>query len=179
MVSGMLRLSKKGVKMKLSVAKKKYVKLQYKPVDLYVSKIRLDHGTLEVSSTLPTNQENESILISASKLKPGDELIGSVVDVRPYGCIVHVGANRKGLLHIQKMADLFGRFIAKEQGIIDAGLEKGARIRVSVHSNARKRLLLDFPADVKESAGIPLKPDDATSNRYTQQSTISDEEASL
>jgi hypothetical protein len=176
MVSGMMRLGNdKGYKMKLSIAKKKSKKFEYKPVELFVSKIRLDHGTLEVSSNAPNNLGNEPALISASTLKLGDELIGTVVEVRPYGCIVHVGANRKGLLHIKMIAKLYGTYIAKEQGIIDAGLEKGARIRVSVRSNIRKRLLLDFPVDVKESADIPS---DTTSNDSGNANFLSDEEAS-
>jgi predicted RNA-binding protein with RPS1 domain len=144
--------------MKLSVIKKKAAKLQEKPVDLYVSKIRLDHGTLEVSSTMPdlSNTRTKSNLIPASTLRAGEELAGIVVDVRSYGCIVDVGANRKGLLHILSVADLYGRYIDKEKGIIDAGLERGAMIKVSIKSNLSKRLLLDFTDDVKESAGMQL-----------------------
>lgn len=157
MVSGMMRLgSDKSTKMKLSIAKKKCLKYLGKPVELFVTKIRLDHGTLEVSSNSPSYRDNDSTLISASTLKQGEEMIGTILEVRPYGCIVNVGANRKGLLHIKMIARLYGKYIAQVQGIIDAGLEKGAKIRVSVHSNIKKRLLLDFPVDVKESAGISL-----------------------
>lgn len=92
MVSGMMRMGNdKGYKMKLSIAKMNKKNL------IQVSKIRFGHGTLDVSSNAPNNLDNEPALISASTLKLGDELIGTVVEVRPYGCIVHDGANRKGL----------------------------------------------------------------------------------
>lgn len=158
MVSGMMRLgADKSYKMKLSVARKKMIRYQKTPVELFVSRIRRDHGTMEVSLNAPNNVDAQPTFISASKLQPGDELTGTILEVRPYGCIVHVGANRKGLLHIKMIAQLNGKYIAKEQGIIDAGLVKGARIRVSVHSNERKRLLLDLPIDVKQSCGISSK----------------------
>ena len=90
--------------------------------------------------------------IPISSLRSHQEVTGEVVDVRSYGVIVDVGANRRGLLHIQKVADLYGRFIEKERGLVSAGLEKGAKVRLLVESNQKKRLYLDFTDDVKKEA---------------------------
>lgn len=122
--------------------------------NLYVTKIRLDNQQLEVSLSPPNTTEITTTkkLIPASTLKPGEEMIGQVVDVRDYGVLVDVNANRNGLLHIQKVADLYGRYINKEKGLEEAGLERGAKIRVAVLSNERKRLFLDFTPDVKKEA---------------------------
>jgi predicted RNA-binding protein with RPS1 domain len=77
-------------------------------------------------------------LTPASLLQPKQELVGTVTRIVPYGVFVDVGANRRGLLHIQKVADLYGHYIDKEQGLEEAGLERGARIRVAVLSNEKK-----------------------------------------
>jgi len=155
-VNAMFRVSKSFSKP--SVVKKKVGKLSGKPVELYVRKVYLDTCQLEVMRSmelveedLEKEKEREKI-ISASKLQVGDELIGKVVTLKPYGCIVDVGANRNGLLHIQKVADLFGKYIDKEEGLADAGLERGAAIKVTVKSNTKKRLFLDFTNETKEIA---------------------------
>jgi predicted RNA-binding protein with RPS1 domain len=90
--------------------------------------------------------------VSVSSLKPGQEVVGEINKLAPYGALVDVGANRDGLLHIQKVADLYGSYIDKEKGLVKAGLERGARIRVQVESNEKKRLFLDFTPAVKEEA---------------------------
>ena len=125
MVSGMLRVGKKWTKQ--SVVRKKVAKLSGKPVELYVHKIRLDNGNLEVCKSLEDLDGQNKIdemrnIVSASTLKAGQELVGEVVELKPYGCLVDVGANRKGLLHIQKVADLYGKYIDKEEGLENAGL---------------------------------------------------------
>ncbi len=128
MVSGMLRVAKNYSKPK--VIKKKIQKLSGKEVELYVHKIRLCEGKLEVCSSLESLEEELekskrlelSNRVSVSSLKAGQEVIGDVVDVRPYGVMVDVGANRRGLLHIQKVADLYQKYIDKEEGLIASGL---------------------------------------------------------
>lgn len=72
-----------------------------------------------------------------------------VVQVRSYGVFVDVGVSRLGLLHINTVADFFGTYIDKKKGLRKAGLEEGAEIKVSVQSNQRKRLALDFTEDSK------------------------------
>jgi len=125
MVSAMLRFETKYKK--LSVIRKRAAKLFSKPVELYVHKIRLDNGKLEVCAdhetllTAIANDKRKST-VPASSLKVGQELTGTVVELRPFGCLVDVGANRKGLLHIQKVADLYGTYIDKEKGLEKAGL---------------------------------------------------------
>lgn len=47
------------------------------------------------------------------------------------------------------MAELYNRYIDKEKGLIAAGLEQGAKIRLSVASIEKRRLSLDFTPDVK------------------------------
>jgi hypothetical protein len=39
---------------------------------------------------------------------------------------------------MENVADLYGLYIDKEQGLEEAGLERGARIRVAVLSNEKK-----------------------------------------
>mmetsp|Transcript_1371 Transcript_1371/g.1965 ORF Transcript_1371/g.1965 Transcript_1371/m.1965 type:complete len:232 (-) Transcript_1371:402-1097(-) len=153
MVSGMLRLGRRG--QKISLTKKKLKKLSGKTVTLYVHKIQSANGRLEVCSSLDDlerRQIKEKNLVPASSLNIGQEFVGTVTDVRSYGCIVDISANRKGLLHIQKVADLFGKYIDKEEGLIQSGLERGAKLKVSVLSNDKKRLFLDFSQEVKEES---------------------------
>jgi len=155
MVSAMLRFQTKYTK--ISVIRKRTAKFSENQVELYVHRIRLDNGQLEVCADHETllsaiaNDKKNSIVPSSS-LKVGQELVGTVIELRPYGCLVDVGANRRGLLHIQKVADLYGKYIKKESGLKMAGLEQGAIIRVAVLENKKKRLALDFAKDVKEDA---------------------------
>jgi predicted RNA-binding protein with RPS1 domain len=151
MVSGMFRVAKSYAK--ASVVRKKVARLSGKPVELYVHKIHLDNGRLEVKLSFEDSEnelKNEISRVSASSLKEGQELVGKIVQLKPYGCLVDVGANRNGLLHIQRVADLFEKYIDKEKGLEEAGLPMGASIKVAVKSNERKRLFLDFTQETKD-----------------------------
>lgn len=117
MVSGMLRVAKSFDK--ASVVRKKVARLSGKPVELYVHRISLDNGRLEVKLSLDElnkELEKQKPRVSASTLTEGQELIGKIIQLKPYGAIVDVGANRNGLLHIQRVADLFDKYINKERG---------------------------------------------------------------
>jgi len=146
MVSAMLRFQIKYKK--LSVKRKRAAKFNGKRIELFVHKIRLDNGKLEVC--IDEESHKSKSILPASSLQVGQELKGTVTELRPYGCFVDVGANREGLLHIQCVADLYGKYIDKEKGLEESGLEKGAVIRVAVAKNQKKRLALDFTQDVKE-----------------------------
>jgi predicted RNA-binding protein with RPS1 domain len=154
MVSGMFRLGYKYTKP--SVIRKKVSKLSGKSIDLYVHRIFKDDCRLEVK-LLEEGVEPDLIderirnkLLPISSLKVGQEVTGDIVQVRPYGCIVDVGANRHGLLHIQRVADLYQEYIDKEKGLEEAGLEKGFQIKLVVLSNEKKRLSLDFTKETKD-----------------------------
>lgn len=149
-VTGMHRIRER----KESVLVKKVARLRKKRdgVDLWVSRIYPANRMFEVVTREEDVPTTRPVVISASSLQPKQEMIGKVVRIEPYGVFVDVGANRDGLLHIQKVADLFGSYIDKEGGLIEAGLEKGAKIRVVVANNEAKRLFLDFPDDVKADA---------------------------
>ena len=67
--------------------------------------------------------------ISASQLQPNQELVGTIIEIRDYGVLIDVNANRNGLLHIQKVANLNGCYIDKSKGIEKAGLELGTKVR--------------------------------------------------
>jgi len=153
-VNGMLRLGKRtGSKnrMKESVVRKKLAKL---PDDslfaVYVSMINLDHASFEVSlnknDALEEGQRSRPV--SASTLSPGQELSGYVKDVHPYGVFIDVGANRKGLLHITKVAQHYDSYIDKEEGLKKFGLKPGASVNVVVVRNGKKRLEFGFPSTV-------------------------------
>ena len=151
-VNGMLRLGRRGARK--SVTAKRVQRLTDRDVDLYVTRVDTATGVLEVSTTEEMAEEaaRESRKVSASSLKEGDELVGTVVRVEDYGVLVDVGANRLGLLHIQKVADLFQKYIKKVEGLEDCGLERGAQITVAVSSNEKKRLFLDFTTSTKKEA---------------------------
>jgi predicted RNA-binding protein with RPS1 domain len=88
-----------------------------------------------------------------SNLTVGDEVTGTVVRIEDYGVFIQMdGYNRPGLLHIQRVADLYTSFINKKQGLIDAGLEKRSRVKLTVIENDQKRIFLDFTDDVKQIA---------------------------
>mmetsp|Transcript_3297 Transcript_3297/g.7229 ORF Transcript_3297/g.7229 Transcript_3297/m.7229 type:complete len:398 (+) Transcript_3297:49-1242(+) len=158
MVNGMLRLGRRGARK--SATKKRVARMTDKAIDLFVSRIDTATGRLEVTTSLEKAEEAAGTgdkKTPASSLKAGDELIGTVVEVRDYGVFVDVGANRLGLLHIQRVADLFDRYIKKAEGLAEAGLERGAQIRVAVVTNEKKRLFLDFTPDVKNEAETKRK----------------------
>ena len=144
----MMRLGRKG--MKSSVIRKK--KKQMPPnelIEVYVSKIRLDHGSFEVCLTKEealdkAQQQQEQARVSASTLKVGDVLDGSVRQLTPYGVFVDVNANRNGLLHISKVATYQNKYVDKEEGLKKIGLGRGVGVRVVVVSNEKKRLELDL-----------------------------------
>ena len=147
-INGMMRLGRKG--MKSSVIRKK--KKQMPPnelIEVYASKIRLDHGSFEVCLTKDealdkAQQQQEQARVSASTLKVGDVLDGSVRQVTPYGVFVDVNANRNGLLHISKVATYQNKYVDKEEGLKKIGLGRGVGVRVVVVSNEKKRLELDL-----------------------------------
>ena len=153
-VTTMLRLG--GTGMKESVIQKKVAKLKKKTpgVQVFVSKIynmssRVEVVTDETALSTPTK-----VMMSVGALKKNQEVVGTVVRLENFGAIIDVGANRHGLLHIQKVANLYGRYIDKIKGLEDAGLEQGARIRLEVAELDKRRLFLDFTSDVRKDAAI-------------------------
>lgn len=150
-VNGMLRLKRS----KISVTRKRAANFRKKTrVILYVSRIQKECGQLEVCSNLEDAEKYSSMApkISVSSLKKGQMVTGEVVKLYPYGAIIDIGANRLGLLHITKVSQLMNQYINKEKGLTDAGLEKGAKVKLMVESIEKRRLSLDFTDDVKEDA---------------------------
>jgi predicted RNA-binding protein with RPS1 domain len=162
-VNGMLRIptGKKG--MKPSVIRKKVNKIPSDTlIEVFVSRIGLEHGSFEVclsrEDALSSCKEKK---VPASGLIPGAQLTGVVNKIVPYGIFVDVGANRKGLLHISKVAKAQNRYINKEEGLKSAGLTRGSRVKVVVLSNEKKCLELDLYVAVKEP--YPEESSDNTS----------------
>jgi len=158
-VNGMLRLGHRNTKE--SVARKKATKLRNQSAgfSVFVSHLRLEQDQFEVVLQREQllldadEQQQQQPLQSSSKLQPGTEVKGTVVRVEPYGCIVDLdGYNRPGLLHIQRVADLYGTYIDKAAGLEEYGLERKSRVKLCVLSNEKKRLFLDFTSDVKQEA---------------------------
>jgi predicted RNA-binding protein with RPS1 domain len=161
--NGMMRLGDGGThhKKKASVTRKRATRLRQRAVvPVIVSRIYPSCAQFEVVTDDVVLPEIP-LLIPASTLQPGQELVGTVTKVLPFGVFVDVGANRRGLLHIQKVADLYQHYIDKEKGLEQAGLERGARIRVAVLENERKRLFLDFTKDVKQQAAQQVEAEAA------------------
>ncbi|MGK3757919.1 MAG: putative RNA-binding protein with RPS1 domain [Bacillariaceae sp.] len=161
--NGMLRLSRE----KISVSRKRTARFRKKNnITLYVSRIQKECGRFEVCATLEDVKKYTSITpkISVTSLKNGQVVTGEVVKLYPYGAIIDIGANRRGLLHITKVAKLMNKCINKEKGLINSGLEKGAKVRLMVESIEKRRLSLDFTDDVKEDARKELEMDAAQKN---------------
>ena len=157
-VTAMLRFG--DARMKKNVRQRTAKRFRNKPeVELFVNRIFPDNGWVEVVLKETDVIKSRQPKIPASSLKPGDEVEGTVTKVEPYGVFVDCGANRNGLLHIQKVADQYGGFIDKEKGLEECGLGKGAKIKCAVLSNEKKRLFLDFTESTKKEADA-LKPGD-------------------
>ena len=170
-VNGMLRIGKRG--MKPSVARKKVKKIPTDSlVEVYVSKLWLDHGGFEVclsrEEALSSYKEKK---IPCSSLKQGEILSGKVKHIKDYGFFVDVGANRNGLIHISKVATAQNRYINKEEGLKSAGLARGSTVRVIVLSNEKKRLQLDLLTEEEQS------PEDDRSDVSTTTDLADPEEA--
>jgi predicted RNA-binding protein with RPS1 domain len=149
-VNGMLRLNRE----KIAVTKKRATRLRKKEkVELYVSRVQPGCGRLEVC----LDPEDVKVYkgkpkVPVTSLKVDQEVKGEIVKLLPYGVMVDVGANRLGLLHIQKVADLYEKYVDKEKGLFNFGLERGAKVRLKVAAIEERRISLDFTNDVKEQA---------------------------
>ena len=149
-VNGMLRLDRG----KASVARKRAARLRKKEdVQLFVSRIQKECGRLEVCMNIEDVQKYDTEpRVSVTTLEKNQEVVGKVIKLHPYGAIIDIGANVRGLLHITKVASVMNRYIDKETGLKSAGLEKGAKVRLMIESIEKRRLSLDFTEDVKEEA---------------------------
>lgn len=151
-VNGLHRIRDK----KTSVVKKKATRLRKKKAGMpvWVSRVFPDNMQFEIvvrEDEIPTASSKKS-MVPASSIEVGQELVGTVIRIEDYGVFLDVGANRYGLLHITKVANVYNQYIDKAKGLIEAGLEMGAKIRVSVLSNEQRRLAFDFTDDVKAEA---------------------------
>jgi predicted RNA-binding protein with RPS1 domain len=170
-VTGMLRLPRE----KVAVTKKRAIRLHKKDqVPLFVSRIQKECGRLEVCANRDDLERyaKQTPRKSVSSLERNQVLEGTIIKLYPFGATVDVGANRRGLLHIKKVASLYGRYINKERGLKDAGIEEGARVRLSVESVENRRLFLDFTPDVKEEAHEKPGNEDTRWSRSTSQSDL-------
>lgn len=150
-VNGMLRLDRT----KASVTKKRTIRYRKKDqVPLFVARIQPECAQLEVCSTVEDLAKYTNVVpkVSITSLKSNQEVVGEVVKLLPYGAVVDVGANCRGLLHITKVANLYGRYIDKEEGLQEAGLQTGTKVRLKVASINKRRLSLEFTDDVAEEA---------------------------
>lgn len=176
-VNGMIRLGKRGIK--ASIVRKKLNKNipRESLIEVYVSKIRLEEGTLEVCLNREEALEiggsfNQRRKVSASTLRIGDELDGIVTNVTPYGVFVDVNANRNGLLHISRVAKQRDEYVAKEDGLKALGLGRGSSVNVIVVINERKRLELDL---APPSSSSPINAEESLSGDDDVESSINSE----
>lgn len=165
-VNGMLRLDRKQ-----SAARKRASRLRKKSsFSAFVSRIRPENQQFEVAIKQVQDRPKK---VPVSSLKAGEQVTGTVERLEDYGALVDVGANRHGLLHIQRVADLYGRYIDKAKGLSKAGLERGARLRLKVASNEQSRLFLDFTDDVKEDSGTDKEAETAQQTEFEERPTDS------
>lgn len=146
--------------MKTSLARKKAQKLPPdNMIEVYVSRIKIDEGALEVCLNRDEALEKGSMgsKIPASSLKLGDVLTGIVKNVTPYGVFVDVNANRNGLLHISKVAKQQDAYVSKEDGLKKLGLDRGSPVNVVVISNDRKRLEFDLAPALVSKNGLRVE----------------------
>ena len=139
----MIRLGKGG--MKTSLARKKALKLPPgMMIEVYVSRIKMDEGALEVCLNRDEALEKGSMRskIPASSLKLGDVLTGIV---------------KNGLLHISKVAKQQDAYVSKEDGLKKLGLDMGSTVNVVVMSNDRKRLELDLAPALVSKYGLRVE----------------------
>jgi len=122
---------------------------------LYVSRIYPSSYEFEVVTNEElTTKSSDKEKIPASSLSLDQELTGKIVRIDPYYLLVDVGANRNGLIPLQKVADLYGRYVPNTvEGIQQIFKDEliSPSFRVVVTSNEQKRLCLDFAPDVKHS----------------------------
>lgn len=154
--NGMVRIGRRG--MKKSVVRKKLQKIPPNTlIEVYVSKIRVEEGTLEVclrrEDAVKSIGSIHNDRIPASSLEEGTELTGTVRQVTPYGVFVDVNANRNGLVHISRVAQRQDKYVNKEEGLKKLGLNTGSSVNVVVLSNRRKRLELDLAPEREEDVG--------------------------
>eukprot|EP00584_Thalassiosira_punctigera_P025103 CAMPEP_0172567028 /NCGR_PEP_ID=MMETSP1067-20121228/114247_1 /TAXON_ID=265564 ORGANISM="Thalassiosira punctigera, Strain Tpunct2005C2" /NCGR_SAMPLE_ID=MMETSP1067 /ASSEMBLY_ACC=CAM_ASM_000444 /LENGTH=316 /DNA_ID=CAMNT_0013358281 /DNA_START=159 /DNA_END=1109 /DNA_ORIENTATION=+ len=177
-VNGMVRLGRRG--MKKSVVRKKISKIPHNEmIEVYVSKINLDEGKLEVCLNREEAREKGALKgrTPASSFKVGDKLTGVVKQVKPYGVFVNVNnANRNGLIHISKVAKRYDAYVAKEDGMKKLGLSRGLPVDVIVLSNCKKRLELDL-APVFEESQVDADIEPNISDSTVVINDLSDDEA--
>lgn len=158
--------------------------IYYLLIDDHNSKNAISKVSLNKNDALEEGQRSRPF--SASTLTPGQELSGYVKDVHPYGVFIDVGANRKGLLHITKVAQHYNSYIDKEDGLKKFGLKPGASVDVVVVRNDRKRLEFGFPStvdietndlDVSSDTQAPVDLDDV--DEAVDEPDISEEEAAM
>ena len=174
MVYAMLRLPDR----KASVARKRAARLRkknYFPV--YVSCIRPSEGRVEVCLTQEdalAQAEKLAARIPLSQLYVGQIVTGRVTRVTDYGVLVDIGAKRRhALLHIQTVADLWGQYIDKAQGLqTTAGLSRGTRVQLQIARMdfpKKGEIALEFTAQAQEAAAQERAEREAKKQRRQQQ----------
>lgn len=154
MVFAMARLPRE----KAPVTRKRVARLRKRDsIDIWIFRVQRGCGRLEVCfDEEDVERYREKPKRSITTVQKGEEVQGNVVRVEDYGVLVDIGVNRPGLLHILKVRTLYGKYIDGKKGLIEAGLERGAKVRLCVDSNVKRRLSLDFTDDVKEAAKSEL-----------------------
>lgn len=148
MINGMMRVGGRETKNAVIQKRLKRLKtienLNSTLFEVYVSRIRLPEKRFEVLPTYEDAMNYEKIVaprrIPLSSLQPGQELVGKIIRVEPYGAIIDVGANKYGLLHIKTVAKLTGtKDVYQPNGLKEFGIVRNAQVRVSVLSNGYKQ----------------------------------------
>jgi transcriptional accessory protein Tex/SPT6 len=113
-------------------------------LEVYVSRISLQEKRFEVLPTYEEAVNYEKVVaprrIPVSSFSPGQEVLGIILRVEPYGAIIDVGANKHGLLHVKTIAKLTGtKDVYQPNGLKEFGIVRNAQVRVSVLSNGFKQ----------------------------------------
>lgn len=113
-----------------------------------------DDGTVMVSGTNPEGVQKaiESIQGMFKTFNVGDEMMGKVVRLAPFGAFVEISPGKDGLVHISQMAP---GHVERAEDIVQEGQEVKVRV-TEVSPEGKIGLSMLFGADIKpESEGRP------------------------
>lgn len=113
-----------------------------------------DDGTVMVSATSPESVDKAIASIEGmfKQINAGEEFLGKVVKIMPFGAFVEIAPGKEGLVHISQMAPTH---VDRVEDVVSEGAEVKVRV-IEVSNEGKIALSMLFGADMKpESEGRP------------------------